>query len=133
MGNGTGTDTVVLIIEQDNIRKVVSSTLRKAGFGIVALPNMDATPAELFSESAAIRLAIVDAESCRHKGLDFFRKLVQMVPGIRVLFLADSKNPEILCETGEHPQFRVIQKPFRRARLLGQVLDVIREPLALRA
>jgi DNA-binding response OmpR family regulator len=127
-------DTVILITSEDHIRKAVSSTLEKAGFIILAVSSVDSALSLCREADTPIRLAIVDAGMGQINEPEVLESLYQAAPGIRVLFTSDS----IAQEAAEYPgkpwnACRVLRKPFRRAQLLGRVLEVMSEPLAFTA
>jgi CheY-like chemotaxis protein len=123
-------NTVVLITRESHVRDAVSSTLEKAGFIILAASNT-ASVLDLCRKAAMpIRLAIVDVGFGQTEAPGFIQSLRQAAPGIRLIFISNSIEPENL----EHWKGdRVLGKPFRRAHLLGTVLQVMSEPLAFTA
>jgi len=125
---------VVLITKEDNVRRAVRSTLEKAGFTILAASNADSALRLCREVDAPIRLAIVDVGSGQIDEPEFLELLRQSAPGIRVLFMSNSSAPGALEDMGQPWKGgRVLPKPFRRAQLLGKVLEVMSEPLAFTA
>jgi DNA-binding NtrC family response regulator len=127
-------NTVVLITSEDHVRKAVSSTLEKAGFIILAAASVDSALNICQGADTTIRLAIVDAGMEQMNEPAVLQSLYQAAPGIRVLFMSNSTAQEAV-EYLEKPRnaWPVLRKPFRRAQLLGRVLEVMSEPLALTA
>jgi len=127
-------NSVVLVTNEDNVRKAVTSTLEKAGFMVLSAANADSALSLCREVDTPIRLAIVDAGIGRIDEPEFLESLYRAAPGIRVLFMSNSTAPEAL-EHLEKPweAVRVLRKPFRRAQLLGRVLEVMSEPLAFTA
>jgi DNA-binding response OmpR family regulator len=115
-------NTVVLITREDHVRDSISSTLEKAGFLILPASNTNSALDLCRDATTPVRLAIVDV------GFEpgFIDSLRRAAPGIRVIFMSNSIEPE---RKGD----RVLRKPFRRAHLLGTVLEVMSEPLAFTA
>ena len=113
---------VVVLSKEEATRKAVSSTLGKAGFTIVPASSADDALHLCQGLNPPARLAIVDGDS------EFLPRLRRACPAMRVLFMASSEAEESGLRGG-----RVLHKPFRRAQLLGTVLDVLREPLAFTA
>jgi CheY-like chemotaxis protein len=85
---------VVLITKEDNVRNAVSSTLEKAGFAISAVPNVASALVLCRESTVHIRLAIVDAGLRPIDEHGFVNALRQAVPGIRVIFMANSAEQE---------------------------------------
>jgi len=130
MGAGTS-DTVVLIMREDKVRKVASSTLQKAGFKV--LHTSQANSLEEFGDHAKdISLAIVDTDSSRQEVSELLRNIHRILPESRVLLISESAAvASLACHS--HPGCWFMSKPFRRAQFLGQVLHVIAEPAVLTA
>ena len=80
-----------------------------------------------------IRLAIVDVGFGPVEEPGFVENLRQAAPGIRVIFMSNSMDPESELPVRRWKGDRVMAKPFRRAHLLGTVLEVMSEPLAFTA
>ena len=106
-------DIVVLLTNEDSVRRVISATLEKAGFIILTASNADSALHLCREGAPSKQLAIIDdVGTSQGSGREFLDRLCQVSPGIRVLFL---------------------RKPFRRAQLLGQVMEVMSQPLAFTA
>jgi DNA-binding NtrC family response regulator len=127
-------NTVVLITSEEHVRKAVSSTLEKAGFIILAASNVESALSLCQEADTPIRLAIVDAGIGQMNGPGVLESLNRAAPGIRVMFMANAMTPEAWQHLEEPwTASRVLRKPFRRAQLLGKVLEVMSEPLAFTA
>jgi DNA-binding response OmpR family regulator len=119
----THSGVVVLAIDNEDVRNLISSTLRKAGFKIVSNPDYTSDP-----DAVDVGLANVDADAERGDGARFVSRLREMRPDLPLLLLSES--PDTVHPTGSS---QVLRKPFRRARLLGQVMDVVGERTVLSA
>jgi two-component system, cell cycle sensor histidine kinase and response regulator CckA len=127
-------NTVVLITGEEHVRKAVSSTLEKAGFIVLAASNANAALSLCQEPDTPVQLVIVDAGTGPVNEPGFLESLYRCAPGIRVLFLSDSASQEAVEHLEKPWQGRlVLRKPFRRAHLLGKVLEVMSEPLAFTA
>jgi DNA-binding NtrC family response regulator len=123
-------ETLVLVMNQgDEDARLISSTLEKAGFH-VATSSDEAGALQLCRTSdPSPQVVIVDTTT---RGLEtsvVLEHLWEIDPSIRVLLMADAQS-----DTSRNLSFTAnvrgrIQKPFRRARLLGSVLEITREPL----
>jgi len=127
-------NAVVLVTSEEHIRKAVSSTLEKAGFIVLSASNADSALSFCRGGETSIQLVIVDAGPGQMNGPDFLERLYQAAPGVRVLFMSNSTAQE----AGEYLETSwrgclVLRKPFRRAHLLGMVLEAMSEPLAFTA
>ena len=125
---------VVLITKEDSVRRAVLSTLEKAGFVVLPASNAASALALCREAGGPVRLAIIDAGIGLTGELGLLNSLRQASPSIRVIFMSNSVEPEAVAGLARPWQGdRVMQKPFRRAKLLGTVLDVMSEPLTFTA
>jgi len=117
---------VVLCTCDDNIRKAVTSTLEKAGFNVLTVPDAASALDLSLQPDSPVQLIIADTAAPS----DFRASLGRLASGMRVLFLFDSSSQEAVAP----PRGCLfLEKPFRRAHLLGKVLEAISEPLAFTA
>jgi len=132
MASGSS-DTIVLVIDEDRVRKVASSTLQKAGFRVLETRSntMDSF-AKLQDHPENIGLAIVDADAGHQEAPELVNNIHRILPESRVLLLSESTEAVSLACRGQRGCW-VMQKPFRRARFLGRVLEVFGEPRVLTA
>ena len=122
-------ETVLLVIDAENVRTVASSTLRKAGYRVMAVSQEDASRGLFRDNSAGIKLAVVDEGSDREAALEFVRKLQEQVPELRVLLLSNEMESDSFGDCRSQPFCWVMRKPYRRAQLLGHVLSAMADPL----
>jgi response regulator RpfG family c-di-GMP phosphodiesterase len=67
------------------------------------------------------------------KTAEVARELHQLSARVRMLFLSDSGAENITGSTARGHVHRILRKPFRRAQLLGKVLEIMDQPLVLSA
>jgi CheY-like chemotaxis protein len=123
-------ETLVLVMNQgDEDARLISSTLEKAGFH-VATSSDEASALQLCRTSDPTpQVVIVDTTTRGIETSQVLEHLWEIDPAIRVLLMADREG-----DTARNLSFSAnvrgrIQKPFRRSRLLGSVLEVAKEPL----
>lgn len=119
---------VVLITEEDLVRRVVAATLEKAGFIVLVAANVEAALEFFRASGRPIRLAIVDGGAARIYEYGAVEELRQAVTGIRLLFICNSIEPEALEYLKKAWNAPILPKPFRRAKLLGTVLELMQGP-----
>jgi len=120
---------VVLVADGEaSVLKNVSSTLEKAGFTVLTAHGGPAVLDVCAHHREPIQLAIVDMTMAGN-GSDLVECLDGSYPGIRFLFTSandESGSARTLGRSGRTRSF--LQKPFRRSRLLGRVLQVMDTP-----
>jgi len=121
---------LVVAGDEKLFRKEISSVLKKAGFDVLAAPNGPAALDFYGDEGRSIDLVVVDTATVKMQPAEIASRLEEISP--RVLFLSDVETDDAPSQPPGHV-FRVLSKPFRRARLLGQVLEIMDQPLAIGA
>ncbi len=124
---------VVVADNQETVLQSISMTLEKAGFTVLAASS-SAAAIRFCSESAhPVDLAIIDSATEGINAPELAGQLDRISPGIRTLFLTDDQNESfrVMPRSGHIHGF--LRKPFRRAHLLGQVLEIMDRPMVLTA
>jgi len=121
---------IVVTDDGEMVRKEISSLLQKAGFEILSAPDGAATLRLCRDETKPVDLVVIDADVVK-RDPSAIGECVRPISS-RVLFLSDGET-ENLAELVRGHVFRILAKPFRRAQLLGQVLEIMDQPLVLSA
>ena len=131
--NGEQHAVVLVADNQQSVLKAVSSTLEKAGFTVLTAADK-ATALQLFASGARVRLAILDGAMPGNDLEELVVCLNECRPGTPILLTSGGDDVAACANLGRPGQVRgFIRKPFRRSQLLGSVLNVLDEPLALTA
>ena len=121
---------IVVADDKELVRKEISSILRKLGFQILAAPSGTAALNLHRDGKRPVDLLVVDTATEGLEPSEIAHNLQEI--SARVLFLSDGDAEQAPGKVGGHV-FRVLSKPFRRAKLLGEVLNLMDQPLALGA
>jgi response regulator RpfG family c-di-GMP phosphodiesterase len=122
---------VVLVVDGEaSVLKNVSSLLGKAGFKVLTAHGASAAQDLCTQYREPIQLAIVDTALAANSP-DVVESLYTTYPGLRILFTSGPDDSGAaarqLARPGRVREF--LQKPFRRAQLLGRVLQVLDTPM----
>ena len=113
--------------------KEVSVTLQKAGFVVVTASSARAALDRCREQHHPVDLAVIDTAASGITRPEVERRLYEMYPHVRMLFLSDD-NPETVHETDSLGHVRrILRKPYRRSRFLGRVLEMTQQPRVMRA
>jgi DNA-binding NtrC family response regulator len=109
----------------------VASTLKKAGFEVRTAPDRSAV-LEAGRNREPIDLAIIDI-AMLDAAPDLLEQLHQAQPGVRLLLSSSRDASEVrwVPEYPSGPHRGRLRKPFRRAQLLGRVLEALSNPSAI--
>jgi CheY-like chemotaxis protein len=120
----TGTETILLIEDEEAVRKLAAAVLRKSGYGVFEAGN-GAEGLELVArQPGKIDLTITDVVMPVMSGHEFSRRLAERSPATRVIFMSGSSDTAVhqLAMTAEIP---FLQKPFTSEQLLSKVREVL--------
>jgi CheY-like chemotaxis protein len=120
---------VVLVADGEaSVLRNVSSTLEKAGYTVLTAHGGPAVLDVCAHHREPIQLAIVDMTMAGN-GAELVECLDGSYPGIRFLFTSSSDESGTVRQIGRSGRTRgFLEKPFRRSRLLGRVLQVMDAP-----
>lgn len=125
---------VVVADNRETILQSVSATLEKAGFTVLAASNSADALRRCGESSHPVGLAIIDVAVDGVNAPELAEQLDAISPGMRTMFLTGDGDEESLGASSVSGHNRgFLRKPFRRAQLLGQVLEMMDRPMVLTA
>ncbi|HEY7511658.1 MAG TPA: PAS domain S-box protein [Vicinamibacteria bacterium] len=123
-----GSETVLLVEDEDSVRELVEELLRAAGYDVLTA-GRPADALRLADDCAGpLHLLITDVVMPQMAGPDLARRLRGMRPGLKVLYLS-GYSPGIVADRGvleEGAMF--LQKPFSAEALETKVRETLDAP-----
>jgi len=123
-----GTETILLVEDEDQVREVAGAILRAAGFHVL----MAATPAEaiLLCEGSPERIDLVltDVIMPKMNGRQLAERILSLRPEVRMLFMSGYTDDMILHNGILELGASFIQKPVTPDSLTRKVRDVLDRP-----
>jgi PAS domain S-box-containing protein len=126
-----GTETILLVEDQDQVRATAHAILTRNGYVVLSASSGDAALRLAEQHPGVIDLLLTDVIMPGMNGPDLARVLVGRQPDLRVLFTSGYIDRAVVRESVIEPGHRFIQKPFSPDSLLREVrltLDVPRSP-----
>ena len=122
---------VILVADSEaSVLKGVSSTLGKAGFTVLTALGGPAVLEVCARRREPIDLVIMDT-AIPGNAPEVVERLYASYPAVRILFTSTLDDSGAVRQIGLPGRVRDhLRKPFRRARLLGRVLEVLDAPMA---
>jgi len=121
-----GTGLVLVVDDEENMRRVVKMALERAGFKVLTAVD-GPEGVKLFREHKdRVVLVILDMTMPRLSGAETCRELRQIRPDVRVLFTSGYNEQEAITGGGEQGLTGFLQKPFRMETLLRKVAEIRR-------
>jgi two-component system cell cycle sensor histidine kinase/response regulator CckA len=127
-----GTETILLVEDEDAIRVVAATILRRLGYTVlVASGGADAL--DVFARTTTpIDLLLTDVVMPKMNGVELAERLVNIRPGLKVLCMSGFTEPGLARRVTDHG-YGFVHKPFTPEQLIlhvRQVLDRSGVPLS---
>jgi len=120
-----GTETVLLVEDEDMVRKLTSELLEESGY-VVLEANGGEQAAELFkAHKGRIDLLITDVVMPKISGKEVAERLKKVHPETKVLFMSGYTDEAIVHHGIVDSHIAFIQKPFSENALTRKVRDVL--------
>lgn len=124
-----GSETVLLVDDEDGVRKLVSAVLQSKGYSVIEAGNGASALVAYEKNAHKIDLVLTDVVMPQMDGFELARNLAGRKEGLKVLFMSGYRDSPIGAPTnGRPPAF--LQKPFTPDLLLNKVREVLDSPTA---
>jgi PAS domain S-box-containing protein len=127
----TGTETVLVVEDQEEVRAVIAATLRRQGYSVLLASDAHDAITASRSHSGPIHLLLSDVVLPGLSGRDLGRRLLAEHPDVRVLYMSGYTDDAIVHHGVLEPGLAFIQKPFTGDALLRKTRDVLDGPRPL--
>jgi two-component system, cell cycle sensor histidine kinase and response regulator CckA len=124
----TGTETVLLVEDEDRVRELATEILQRFGYRV--LPEGDASGALARAErhGGPIELLLTDVVLPDMSGRELASRLRTVRPGSRVLYTSGYTDEVMLLHGLEAPEGSFLAKPYDLTALLRRVREVLAAP-----
>ena len=120
-----GTETVLVVEDQDGIRDIVGESLRRNGYKVLIAEDGNDALRTASSYADPIHLLVTDLVMPNIGGRELAQRLTQARPQMKVLYMSGySEHASLNTETSEPPT-DVLQKPFSLDSLIRNVRRVL--------
>jgi CheY-like chemotaxis protein len=122
-----GTETILLVEDDESLRTLTSKILRKTGYTVVLCPNGEEALSRCQSHSGRLDLLLSDVVMPKMSGPETARRILSLKPDIKVLFMsgyADTTKIN-LRDVASMEKTAFLQKPFTQEGLLRKVREVL--------
>jgi two-component system cell cycle sensor histidine kinase/response regulator CckA len=123
-----GKETGLVVEDDDAVRTVVRRTLEGSGYTVVEARDVgEAT--QLASEyEGPIDFLITDLIMPEMSGRDLARRVAELRPDVRVLYMSGYSDHTVLRQGMLSPDMEFLAKPFTRESLLDKVREILDAP-----
>jgi PAS domain S-box-containing protein len=129
-GNGaapTGTETILLVEDEEAVRAVVRQALERHGYRVVAAADGAAAIRMLGAAEQPVHMLITDVVMPGMSGRQLAAEFATMRPNARILFMSGYTTDAVVRHGVLDPGIAYLQKPFSPAALLRKVRQVLDE------
>ncbi len=118
----TGSETVLLVEDQDEVRTLVEKVLCDAGYTVLAAENPDVAIGLAKQFGGRIHVMVTDMVMPRMDGNELRNAVLAINPGLRVIFMSGYPDRDHALRATRQP---FLQKPFKGDDLLRTVRLVL--------
>ena len=122
---GKGTETVLLVEDDETIRGIVLQVLEKNGYSVLTASNGLEALELTSSLDYPIDLLLSDVVMPKMSGGRLFKEIVKQHPRVQVLFMSGYTADTMADTVGMSPDMALLTKPFTLRELLARVREVL--------
>jgi PAS domain S-box-containing protein len=119
-----GSETILLVEDEETLRKMVHETLEREGYRVLEANGPRQAEQICRTYKDAIDLMITDVVMPKGNGTALAARVTEIRPDMKVLFMSGYAESATL--SGEIPQSRFMQKPFTPTALARKVRSVLK-------
>jgi len=121
----TASETVLLVEDDERVRALVRSILKKGGYRVLEAEHAEAAAEISSAHQGPIDLLLTDVVMPGRNGRELAEQVVRSRPSIRVLFMSGYSNDAVMMRGVHITDAQFIQKPFTIDELSTKVRDVL--------
>jgi two-component system cell cycle sensor histidine kinase/response regulator CckA len=122
-----GSETILVVDDDDAVRKVTASLLSNAGYRIIEANSAEKAMEIITGSGAGIDLLLTDLVMFGQSGLELFEQARVLCPNLRSLFMSGYTGDLVDLQSGLISERAFLAKPFARAPLLKRVYGVLHD------
>jgi two-component system cell cycle sensor histidine kinase/response regulator CckA len=120
-----GSETVLLVEDEDSVRELVRETLVTRGYKVLEAENGESGLRIAQAHGAEINILITDVVMPGMGGRELAKRLLKLLPKLGVLYLSGYTEDTILHQGALDPGTAFLQKPFTLQHLARKVREVL--------
>jgi len=120
-----GSETVLIVEDDDSLRKLAHKVLQQKGYTILAADNGEDALGISKEHEGAIDLMLTDVVMPRMSGRETAKLLKPLYPQMKVIYMSGYTDEAIVNHGVLSPGLNFIEKPFTPDALAGKVREVL--------
>ncbi len=122
---GRGTETILVVEDNDGLRRLAARILTSAGYTVLEAANGEEALRLVEQGADPVHLLLSDVVMPGMDGRHLAEQLARVRRGIKVLYMSGHTSDTVLRHGIAEGQFAFLQKPLSAAALLRKVRDVL--------
>jgi two-component system, cell cycle sensor histidine kinase and response regulator CckA len=120
-----GSETVLLVDDEDSLRDVVVNVLTDLGYRVLAATNGREAITLADTYSGVIDLVVADVVMPEMTGPEVAEKILQSRPGVQVIFVSGFPKGKLEKFSEHHADTILVEKPFTIKTLTMKMREVL--------
>jgi PAS domain S-box-containing protein len=125
--NQPGTETILLVEDEEIVRKIVDRILSNNGYKTITAHNGPSAIQISKDYPDKIHLLLTDVIMPKMNGVELYENMKPIIPDIKILYMSGYTDNEIVHHGILDPGINFIQKPVSEEKLLQKVREVLDE------
>jgi two-component system cell cycle sensor histidine kinase/response regulator CckA len=125
VGAAGGTETILVVEDDDSLRKLTATLLESTGYRVLEADDGEAAIRVVRDSTETIDLLLTDVLMPVMSGMDLSVRLRELRPSLKVLLMSGYAGDLIARHRGSEPDIALIEKPFTRRGLLSKIRLVL--------
>jgi CheY-like chemotaxis protein len=121
----SGTETILLVEDEDRVREMASVALKGYGYTVVGVCNGADALAILADPSARVDLVVTDVIMPEMSGPEMAAQAVELRPGLPCLFVSGYTDDTVVRHGILEAEMEFLQKPYTPRSLARKVREVL--------
>ena len=122
-GADRGSETVLLVEDQENVRAAASAILKRLGYKVLQADHADAALSLSERHDGPIHILLTDVLMPGMNGCALADCLQSARPGISIVYMSGYTDNKITSEAMKRPGAVFLQKPFTTATLSAKLRE----------
>ncbi|MBI3645304.1 MAG: PAS domain S-box protein [Acidobacteriales bacterium] len=123
-----GAETILLVEDDETVRKLVHSALTKSGYAVLPARSGEEALSIAERHSGPIQLLLTDVMMPGMSGPDLARRLAALRARIKVIYMSGYSDRFLAREDLAAPDTVFVEKPFNPVALAGKVRELLDRP-----
>ncbi|MDO8679140.1 MAG: response regulator, partial [Acidobacteriota bacterium] len=123
--SSSGTETILLVEDNDGLRKLATRLLKPAGYTVLGARTGEEALLVLARHDAPVHLLLTDVVMPGMNGRDLAERLAQTHPEMKVLYMSGYTSDTMVRHGVLEAKVPFLNKPFTTAALLRKVREVL--------